>query len=762
MGATPAAQYGTVTLTIDGKTVTLPRRMPMTTNPAEAPIGGATAPATIFDAAKQAGIRIPALCHREDLRAVGVCRMCLVQVEGEPIPAASCMREASEGMVVRTTTPEIEESRKTLTEMLLAEHPTPCARERGQAGSCELEDIGRRYGILEPRFTGRIYDKGDDRSNLSIAIDHAACILCDRCVRACGEVAGEHVITRSGKGAAASIAFDNDEPMGGSSCVNCGWCMVSCPTGAITYTGVATAGGDGNSRLGVTIEPEDLKRNKSDWFGGVAIEFLRRSRGGVRERRYAPGEVICRQNDYGHTAYLIQEGEVDIYLELAPAHVRTQAEGGFFGKVKSLLLPRASDKRRAQDMRSFIPIDADVDLAYVKPIARIGEGELVGEAACLNGQRRSATMRAVGNVIVWEMDRNVLDILRRQKSFRLMMEDKYRNRALENHLRSNPIFRDLPAEFIEELRDRVELVSFAPGEVIFRQGDRADAFYLVRMGHVKVYEEFRDQSGMVMRYLSRSQGFGEIGLLYDRPRTASCSALDHVELLRIVKPDFDLIMASFPAVADRIRAAAEERLAADRQRGQRHGQISLPQFINQGLYQAQSLLILDLEKCTRCDECVKACAEAHDGVTRLLREGVRFDKYLVTTSCRSCRDPYCLIGCPVDAIHRKGDLQIIIEDHCVGCGRCAENCPYGNINMHEFDVVLEDLATKERVSQRQLKATVCDLCDDQCLGENEVPSCVYACPHDAAHRVDGESFFNELVPTAGTRGERTSAAGAKA
>jgi Fe-S-cluster-containing hydrogenase component 2 len=158
---------------------------------------------------------------------------------------------------------------------------------------------------------------------------------------------------------------------------------------------------------------------------------------------------------------------------------------------------------------------------------------------------------------------------------------------------------------------------------------------------------------------------------------------------------------------------------------------------------------------------VKACAEAHDGVTRLLREGVRFDKYLVTTSCRSCRDPYCLIGCPVDAIHRKGDLQIIIEDHCVGCGRCAENCPYGNINMHEFDVVLQDLATKERVERRQLKATVCDLCDDQCLGENEVPSCVYACPHDAAHRVDGESFFNDLVPTAGARApERPSAVGA--
>src|SRR5439155_18980513 len=89
--------------------------------------------------------------------------------------------------------------------------------------------------------------------------------------------------------------------------------------------------------------------------------------------------------------------------------------------------------------------------------------------------------------------------------------------------------------------------------------------------------------------------------------------------------------------------------------------VPLGDFLQQGLMEAQSLLVLDLEKCTRCDECTKACSDSHDGVTRLIREGLRFGKWLVASSCRSCMDPYCMVGCPVDAIHRKGTREIIIE-----------------------------------------------------------------------------------------------------
>jgi len=157
--------------------------------------------------------------------------------------------------------------------------------------------------------------------------------------------------------------------------------------------------------------------------------------------------------------------------------------------------------------------------------------------------------------------------------------------------------------------------------------------------------------------------------------------------------------------------------------------------------EAQNLLVIDLERCTRCDQCVRACADAHDGVTRLIREGVRFDKYLIATSCRQCRDPLCMVGCPVGSIRRRNSLEIIIEDWCIGCGLCASNCPYGNITLHPFEVEVQDAAEpRRRKAEVKIKATSCNLCYD-----HPEPSCVYACPHDAAKRVDPRRFFTELL-----------------
>ncbi len=179
--------------------------------------------------------------------------------------------------------------------------------------------------------------------------------------------------------------------------------------------------------------------------------------------------------------------------------------------------------------------------------------------------------------------------------------------------------------------------------------------------------------------------------------------------------------------------------------------VPLDQFLAQGLMEAQSLLILDLERCTRCDACVRACADAHDGITRLVREGLRFEKYLVATSCRQCRDPLCMVGCPVGSIRRRHSLEVIIEDWCIGCGLCAKNCPYGNINLHPFTVMAEDAdqpGRKKAVVKQ--KATSCDLCT-----EHKEPSCVYACPHDAAHRVEPQQFFAGLLgPSTGEAPKR--------
>jgi Fe-S-cluster-containing hydrogenase component 2 len=135
---------------------------------------------------------------------------------------------------------------------------------------------------------------------------------------------------------------------------------------------------------------------------------------------------------------------------------------------------------------------------------------------------------------------------------------------------------------------------------------------------------------------------------------------------------------------------------------------------------------------------VRACADAHEGVTRLVRDGLRYDKYLVATSCRSCRDPLCMVGCPVGSIRRHLDsLEIIIEDWCIGCGLCATQCPYGNINLHPFMVEGDDPEQpgRKKAVVRE-KATTCDL-----SRQYHEPACVYACPHDALKRIEPAKFF---------------------
>ena len=215
MAITAPDRTGTVTFTIDGREVT------------------AAEGSTIWEAAKAAGIDIPVLCHDERYDPVGVCRMCVVDV-GAPAFAASCVRACENGMEVKTSTAELERSRAVLTEMLLSDQPDrEQDAKQAKTGDNELLALADRFGVTQdalPCASGR----GTDSSSPVIAVDHDACILCDRCVRACDDIQGNDVIGRSGKGYATRIAFDLNDPMGESSCVSCGECVAACPTGALT------------------------------------------------------------------------------------------------------------------------------------------------------------------------------------------------------------------------------------------------------------------------------------------------------------------------------------------------------------------------------------------------------------------------------------------------------------------------------------------------------------------------------------------------
>jgi CRP-like cAMP-binding protein len=704
-----------ISLTVDGRAITVP------------------AGTTVFDAARMNGIPIPTLCHQQNENPVGVCRVCVVDV-GQRVYTASCVRPCEPNMKVQTSTEGVIYARRTLVELLMSDHPSPCAREQ-HSGDCELERLAHDAGIEHARFPKRASPRGKDDSSLAIAVDHEACILCDRCIRGCDDIRSNWVLARRGKGYQAGIAFDTNLPMGSSSCVSCGECMVSCPTGALTNKRVVgTELGTGD-----VVNPEELL--DLPIFHNVSGTFLELNQKAIVKRHYHAGEIICREGDFGSTAFYILEGKVEVYLSSPIAHVKTQDSGaGFFKRLSSLLMPRVEDQRAEESTRAFIPIDASVDLPYGNPVAELVPGDLFGEMTCMNYYPRSATVRAKTDCVMLEMLRNVLDILQRNKTFRAQLERNYRARALDSHLRSVPIFAPLTKDFIDHLRDRVELIRYQPGQVICRQGDPADSFYLIRIGFVKISEQ-RPGGEMILAYLGRGGFFGEIGLLTGGTRTASCTALDHVEVVRITGEDFQLMLDRFPDVRQSLGGVARGRVEENKKHVQQVGEVPVDQFLAQGLMEAQSLLVLDLEKCTRCDQCVRACADAHEGVSRLVREGLRFDKYLVATSCRQCRDPLCMVGCPVGSIRRRNSLEVIIEDWCIGCGLCANNCPYGNINLHPFPVQLDDPQHPGRmIAGARQKATSCDLCHD-----HEEPSCVYACPHDAAHRVNPPEFFGGLL-----------------
>lgn len=604
---------------------------------------------------------------------------------------------------------------------------------------------------------------------------------------------------------------------------------------------------------GIEVSPEELAAIPD--FAGIAKEKWSKFPGAIAKKIYRPGDIIVREGESGNTAFYVLSGTLEVSLNTPIASVKSHKSNGRKGLFRGVTkisnyvkgIPDRSEKNPSG--RTHIPIDSSIDLPMAKPIATLGAGEIFGELCALYAFKqnklkrpkfypRSATVRAKSDAVVLEMLPNILNnVLYPSPTFKGKLDNNYRQHALDSHLRSVPIFQNLSQEFLDYLRSKVELVDFMPGDVICKQGDVADSFYLIRLGFVKVSQDFPGGE-MVLSYLSRGSYFGEMGLLpaafrvrakgvnpgqsaegavstgalicgrepkgertlavswdeyisrehfelksegkqvrvtrlpsgknpltfrmqtastflvspgesfivgnttfevLEDPhqsgrRTATCSAMDVVQLVRIKATEFAKMLSEFPEVEQGITEVARARRQMDAQLLNRVQTASLNDFLKQELMQSQNLLLLDLEKCTRCDECVKACAATHDdGVTRLIRDGLRFENYLVPTSCRACMDPLCMTRCPVGSIRRKETLDIVIEDWCIGCSNCASDCPYGTINIVEVPLFGE---FKRQKAEPRPKAVVCDLCV-----EYQEPNCVRACPHDAAIRVEPKTFF---------------------
>ncbi len=188
--------------------------------------------ATVLEAAKKAGIRIPTLCYLEEINNIGACRICLVEVQGARTLQASCVTPVSRDMVVRTNTPAVRQARKLNLELIMSAHPQECLT-CPRSTNCELQQLAAELGVSEMRFAGAMPPYEKDCSSKSLVRDPRKCILCRRCVSVCEKVQQVSAIAPQERGFDTVVAPAFLEPLGDAACVNCGQCALVCPTAAI-------------------------------------------------------------------------------------------------------------------------------------------------------------------------------------------------------------------------------------------------------------------------------------------------------------------------------------------------------------------------------------------------------------------------------------------------------------------------------------------------------------------------------------------------
>jgi Fe-S-cluster-containing dehydrogenase component/CRP-like cAMP-binding protein len=422
-------------------------------------------------------------------------------------------------------------------------------------------------------------------------------------------------------------------------------------------------------------------------------------------------------------------------------------------------------------------------------IASLSEGQLFGELAALGRIPRGATIRAAGGAELLEIRwQGLRDIRSRSATLRKTVDELYRKNALSVILRSHPLFKHLKTEELAEVTREAtfetygnfewygnykQLLDASPAErlaaepVIAREGDHPDGLILIRAGFARVSRAFGHGSRTIS-YLGVNQMYGLEELVHSQktdapaPLQATLRAVGYVDILRIPTPVVQkfvlarlpreqvLKFVSYPRQldphSDASRAAPARPVDAPSGRATEatlsHAAPpvataaldpgTLEFLVDNRFINGVATMLIDTDRCTRCDDCVRACATAHDNNPRFIRHGPIYGHHMVTNACMHCADPVCMIGCPTGAIHRSAQGPVVIDDQtCIGCQTCANSCPYGNIRMVEVrDEGGEFIVDKRRLPI--LKATKCDLCVDEMGG----PSCVRACPHDALQRID--------------------------
>ena len=421
----------------------------------------------------------------------------------------------------------------------------------------------------------------------------------------------------------------------------------------------------------------------------------------------APGAVVFRKDDYTNSFFSVLDGEVMIEI---PAED---------GKTKSIKLRR---------------------------------GQFFGEMGLLSGRRRSSTVMAGKDCVLIETPRrSMLKLVASIESVRRQIDETSLRRAVRTQIA--PFVSE--AE-MDEIVTGALIKNYAAGETIFKEGDAADGLHLIRRGSVTISRVIGGKE-VVLSYVAAGNYVGEMALLSsEAQRSATVRAAVNCETILLPAAGFNDVLHRNATLRGGIEARVLERLSKNVQRESEPDPGNLISFlINQGLGEGTDVLLIDESLCVRCDNCEKACADVHDGTSRLDRQaGPTFENIHVPTSCRHCENPHCMKDCPPDAIHRNPNGEVFIDSSCIGCGNCQSNCPYGVIQLAQVNPkrsapslwawlltgLTAEPGREAEYHNEELgkKAVKCDMCKDLTGGA----ACVRACPTGAAVRVSPEKFIS--------------------
>lgn len=517
------------------------------------------------------------------------------------------------------------------------------------------------------------------------------------------------------------------------------------------------------------------------------------------------GDIVVKEGDYGNSAFFILEGDVRVVLH-----------NDYSEKLEKILLQKQEIKRRGifssifqlftnskiAELRKRVRAsknafsdnkESDESLASLREdesgnkrlflqdipgilnedkTVLIGAGEFFGEISALGRTPRSATIYASSEntqllEIKWQ---GLRDIRKYTPAIKEHIDNLYRERSLETHLKESEIFAHLSEGDLKKVADATIFKSLGSFEwfssyqklikkeadansrlndepPIIEQGVIAEDLVLIRSGFARISEK-SGNGHRTKGYLGKGQIFGLREIYHnwiekdDMPFQDTIRAVGHTDIL--IVPSYVLEEIVFPNLPKKFipkdigRSGklnfSNQKHITKRDKDKSRIRTEVLEFIVEKRYMnGQKTMMINLDRCTRCDDCVQACSVSHGGNPRFVRQGEHVGSLMVANACMHCQDPVCMIGCPTGAIGRNSsEGQITINDiTCIGCQTCANSCPYENIKMVQVKDQ-QGAFVLDGNNRPILKATKCDLCIEQMGG----PACETSCPHDALVRMD--------------------------